>query len=169
MPHVRLLPHQSASIAIAAANALNDPPPYDIATARVPQPGLIHNIYPDRTFAALSLDDPRWTMHPPTGVLPPVLLQELKASFGSRAPAPARVAAFAQGKAPQPSAPPLQDIGSRAEHPAPQKTAGVEKTAKRLQKPEQWTLELLKKKRKLEAQLQKLEGDLHQARANRRR
>jgi hypothetical protein len=173
MPHATLTTHKSAAIAVAAAHALasrtsvDDPPSYAVAVERVPRPAMIGNIYPDRTTAALSASDPRWKVHPPTGVLPPKVLQELKKAISSLPYAPTHSDAPRQAHMPQPSAPPLPSIGGgTANVSTPVQTpSGAEKT-KRLQKTnEQQTLELLKKKRKLEAQLRKLEGDLHQARA----
>ncbi|WP_421567706.1 hypothetical protein [Stenotrophomonas sp. PD6] len=149
--------------------SVDDPPPYAAAVERVPRPAMIGNIYPDRTTAALSASDPRWKVHPPTGVLPPEVLQELKTTISSSTHA---VDAHRQGYTTQPSAPPLSCIGGGTDsvRAAPQNPVGVEKIAKRLQKTsEQQTLELLKKKRKLEAQLRKVDGELQQARQPSRR
>jgi hypothetical protein len=174
MPHLTLPPHNtSAACAVAAARALaartsvGDPPSYDTAAARAPTPAMIRNIYPDRTFDALRSDDPRLNVHPPTGVLPPKVLQELKKAISSLPYAQTRIDPPRPAHMPQPSAPSLSRIGGGTANmsTAVHKPGGAEK-AKRLQKTtEQQTLELLKKKRKLEAQLRKLNGDLQHARA----
>ncbi|MGH8039601.1 MAG: hypothetical protein ACREPC_10095 [Stenotrophomonas sp.] len=147
--------------------SVDDPPSYAAAIERVPRPAMIGNIYPDRTTAALSASDPRWKVHPPTGVLPPKVLQELKEAISSLPYAPTHSDASCQVHMPQPSAPLLSSIGGGTANVSTvvEAPGGAEKAKRLKTSNERQTLELLKKKRKLEAQLRKLEGELHQARA----